>query len=223
MLNIAPPRPDVPFVPLPPSPSTAPTAPLSPLLPTARFASTATDESVTRPPLFNSKPSMFVFPCWIVTQYMFTLPYNISLTRSRLLPSMIVAREPAPLMVRLLVTSRSPLALASSLAPVIVSFDMPLRSLIVLETPFASAAMMAERSGMWPVASLPVRKSTATVSRVVLTWNVDMTIRCSSISNCGHDCIFCRLVRPRRFKVFGRDDFSGNFLMMALLDVLASA
>ena len=59
----------------------------------------------------------------------------------------------------------------------------------MLEPPWASAAMMAERSEMWPVASLPVRRFTATVSSVVLTRNVDMTIRPSSGSNRGDDRI----------------------------------
>ena len=94
---------------------------MAPFLPTARFPTTATDESETRPPLFKMPPPVFASPCRMVTPDMFTFPLRTSMTRSRLLPSMIVPREPEPLMVRLLVMSRSPVALASSLAPAIVS------------------------------------------------------------------------------------------------------
>ena len=49
----------------------------------------------------------------------------------------------------------------------------------------AFAAMMAERSEICPVASLPFCRFTATVSSVVLTWNVESTTRCSSPSSKG--------------------------------------
>ena len=92
-----------------------------------------------------------------------------------LLPSTTVRLDPLPLMVRLRVMSRSPVALASSFAPAIVNLIVPAGRLIVFEPPRASAAMMAERSEMWPEASLPVLRFAATVSSVVLTTKVERT------------------------------------------------
>ena len=46
---------------------------------------------------------------------------------------------------------------------------VPAGRMIVSALGLALAAMMAERSEMWPVASLPVFKLTATVSRRLFT------------------------------------------------------
>ena len=91
----------------------------------------------------------------------------------------------APLIVIFPLRSRSPVALASSLAPGIVSVNVPAGTMIELEPPWASAAMMADRSEIWPDESLPFCRLTATVSRVVLTRNVESCSRCSSASRTG--------------------------------------
>ena len=82
-------------------------------------------------------------------------------------------------------TSRSPVASASSLAPGIVSVNVPAGTMIVFDPLCASAAMMADRSEMCPVESLPFFRLTATVSRVVFTRNVESWIRSSSDSKIG--------------------------------------
>ena len=106
---------------------------------------------------------------------------------------MMVAAELAPLIVRLSLISRSPVALLSSLAPAIVSVKVPAGSLIVLFLPLASAAMIADRSEMCPVESWPVLKFVATESTVVLTINVAGARRVSRASSRGRDRVrFCR-------------------------------
>ena len=82
-----------------------------------------------------------------------------------------------PLMLRLRLMSRSPVASLSSSAPGIVSTNIPQGRTIILERPRALAATIAERSEMWPEASFPVFRFTATVSKVVLTLNVERTRR----------------------------------------------
>ena len=89
---------------------------------------------------------------------------------------------PAPLMVRLPAMSRSPLAAWSSPAPAIVKVIVPGGRMIRFRPPLASAAMMADRSEMWPDASLPFLRSTATVSSSVLTRKVERATRGSSTS-----------------------------------------
>ena len=59
-------------------------------------------------------------------------------------------------------TSRSPVASASSLAPGIVSVNVPAGTMIVFDPLWASAAMMADRSEMCPLESLPFLRLTAT-------------------------------------------------------------
>ena len=114
--------------------------------------------------------------------------------------------EPLPWMVRFPLISRSPVALASSFAPGIVNLNVPAGSLIVFEPPRASAAMMAERSEMWPEASLPVWRFTASVSSVVLTRKVERTRRVSSSSPRGRNrrppCIPRSLWGRRRGNTF---------------------
>ena len=202
-LKIPPPRPSVPSIPLPPSPPTRPppepTAPSVPFLPAATLFRMVTEESVTWPPVFKiPPPSPAAWPCWIVTLEIDTLPPRTWKTRSRLLPSMMVLVEPLPWMVRLLVMSRSPVALASSPAPAMVSVKVPTGRMILLAPPCASAAWMAERNEMCPVASLPLPRFAATVSSVVLTLNVESTTRPSSPSSLG--CIRGAL----RFPLFCR-------------------
>ena len=89
--------------------------------PTARFCTIATDESDTRPPVFRSPPPTFAIPCSMVTPEICTLPPLTWMTRSILLPSMIVPREPEPLIAILPARSRSPVALGSVLAVSIVN------------------------------------------------------------------------------------------------------
>ena len=98
---------------------------------------------------------------------------------------MIVWPVLLPLIVRLAEMSRSPLALPSPPVGGIVSVNVPAGSTIVSELGLALAAMMADRNEMWPEASLPVLRFTATVSSVVLTWNVERTTRPSSPSSAG--------------------------------------
>ncbi len=190
-LKIAPPSPPVPPappVPVPPRPVVefAPLAPLVPESPIARLLMIRTEESVTlAPELRIPPPSPTTRPCWIVTLEIDTLPPRISKTRSRLLPSMMVLLALRPLIVRLPEISRSPVAPAVSPAPGIVRVNVPAGRMIWFEPPLASAAMMAERSETWPVASLPLRKFTATVSSVVLTRKVERTTRSSSRSGRG--------------------------------------
>ena len=107
------------------------------------------------------------------------------MTRSRLLPSMMVLPAPRPAMLTLPLMSRSPAAPASSPAPAIVSVNVPAGTMILSEPPCALAAMIAERSEIWPEASLPDARLAATVSSVVLTRNVESTTRSSSHSSRG--------------------------------------
>ena len=98
---------------------------------------------------------------------------------------MIVWPAPCPWIVTLALMSSSPAVPLSSLAPAIVSVKVPAGRMILLVPPCASAAMMADRSEMWPLASLPVLRFTATVSSSVLTWNVVGVTRSSSPSSPG--------------------------------------
>ena len=51
------------------------------------------------------------------------------------------------------------------------------------------------------------------MSSVVLTWNVDKTIRPSSCSNHGQDLTFARLIPLSRTAVRGLNDLNVSFLM----------
>ena len=55
----------------------------------------------------------------------------------------------------------------------------------LVRAPLPSAAMIADRSEMWPVASWPVVRFFATVSENVLTLKVESTTRPSSPSSVG--------------------------------------
>src|SRR5262249_15776509 len=101
----------------------------------------------------------------------------------------------------------SPLALPSPLAAGIVSVKSPAGRMILLLPPLASAAMMADRSETWPLASWPVFRFTATVSRNVLTRKVAGVTRPSSASSPGRS--------PRRLAFPLRDE---NLSMVHLSD-----
>ena len=64
---------------------------------------------------------------------------------------------------------------------------------------------------MWPAASRPVERLTATVSSVVLTWNADRAIRSSSRSRRGHDRGRRREFSPFGPRLLGRDKPNGSF------------
>src|SRR5437868_1707956 len=78
--------------------------------------------------------------------------------------------------------------------------------------------MIAERSEMCPLASLPLRRLTATVSRVVLTVNVDRTQRCSSDSIIGLERKFRRLLAILRPRILWRGDFEVGLGMVQPFD-----
>ncbi len=169
-LKIPPPRAAPPGPPLTLPPKMTIAVPAVPTVPTATLLATTTPLSESRPPLLRiPPPSPTTRPCWIVTPVIVTLPPWTAMTRSRLLPSMIVWVAPRPWMETLASMSRSPLALPSPLAAGIVSVKFPAGRMILLFPPFASAAMMAERNETCPEASAPVLRLTATVSRSVFT------------------------------------------------------
>src|SRR4051794_29506251 len=103
---------------------------------------------------------------------------RISKTRSRPLPSMIVAAAPAPWMVTLLVMFRSPVCPAVSLDPAMVSLYVPAGTMIVLGPGLALAWRIASRSEKSPGTALA-----SFSSAVVLTVKVDSSARVSSTSN----------------------------------------
>ena len=189
-LKIAPPSPTVPALPAPPAPPVcepaAPFAPVAPFLPTATLSKSCTDVSVTAPPEFRiPPPSPTARPCSITTFEIATLPPRISKTRSRLLPLMIVWPLVLPLIVTFAEMLRSPLELPSPPVGGMVSVNVPAGSTIVSDLGLASAAMIADRSEMFPEASFPLLRFTATVSENVLTLNVESTTRSSSPSSLG--------------------------------------
>ena len=136
-LKMPPPSPVDPSRPAPPAPPTAPPplpcTPVDPAVPCAVLLETTTDESVTFPPRFSSPAPSEASPPVIESFWIVTLPLRISNTRSSPLPLTIVLFALAPLMVIFPFTSRSPVASASSLAPGIVSVNVPAGTMIVLE------------------------------------------------------------------------------------------
>ena len=82
-----------------------------------------------------------------------------------------------PLIVTFPLISRSPVAASSSLAPTIVNWIVPFGSRIVSEFGLELAASIADRKEIWPDASFPVFKFTASVSSSVLTLKVERTRR----------------------------------------------
>ena len=92
-----------------------------------------------------------------------------------------------PLIVTFPLISRSPVAALSSLAPAIVNLIVPFGSRIVSAFGLELAASMADRNEIWPDASFPVLRFTATVSSRVLTLNVERTRRVSSASPRGRN------------------------------------
>jgi hypothetical protein len=70
----------------------------------------------------------------------------MSNTRSSAPPSMIVVAEPAPLIVRSPLMSRSPVAALFSFAPAIVRVYVPAGSVMMSAPALALAAMIASRS-----------------------------------------------------------------------------
>ncbi len=184
-----------------PPPSPAPPAPPGPEpgAPSATLFVTTTELSESRPPLFKiPPPAPTTRPCWIVTPVIDTVPLCTWMTRSRLLPSMIVLPAPLPWIETLAVMSRSPVAPLSAPVGASVSVNVPAGRTILLEPPCASAAWMAERNETCPLESLPVFKLTASVSSSVLTWNVLGVTRCSSHSRLGRERIVLRLPSPLR-------------------------
>ena len=100
-----------------------------------------------------------------------------------------------PLIVTFPLISRSPVAALSSLGPTIVSLIVPAGSRIVSEFGLELAASMADRSEIWPDASFPVLRFTATVSSNVLTLKVERTRRASRHSGLGRMAVGFRFVR----------------------------
>src|SRR2546425_290334 len=98
-------------------------------------------------------------------------------TRSIPFPSMIVLSGPAPVMLTSSVTSRSPVAAASSPCPAIVSTYVPAGTTIVSGPARAFASWIAARRvhELVAVAHLPSPGVASTASAVLLTVNVAAT------------------------------------------------
>jgi hypothetical protein len=111
------------------------------------------------------KPLRTVNP-WIVT---FPAVSRMSKIRSFCPPSMIVAVAPAPVIVTGPVMSRSPVAAASSPAPITVRLKVPAGTVIASAPELAFAARTASRSVHPPVA---VVQTPSVPSAVVLTTKV---------------------------------------------------
>src|SRR5271167_2592393 len=94
-----------------------------------------------------------------------------------------------PLIVTFPLISRSPVAALSSLAPAIVNLIVPFGRRIVSEFGLELVASMADRKEIWPEASLPVLRFTATVSSSVLTLKVERTNRTSRHSAHGRNLV----------------------------------